>query len=183
MSPDDRSTVDTGAADAVEVTTWHLEITDPSDVPGAKPPMVPAQFVVGHRPTVAYCRWLYAYIGKPWHWTGRRNWTDDEWLRHIGHAGYHLVTCVVGGTPAGYVEYVNADGDVEIKSFGLATDVHGRGLGGWFLAEAVEYAFSLPDARRVWLHTCSLDGPHARANYEARGFRLFKTEKSWQVLD
>lgn len=30
--------------------------------------------------------------------------------------------------------------------------------------------------KRVWLHTCSLDGPHAMANYERRGFRLFDTK-------
>jgi hypothetical protein len=28
----------------------------------------------------------------------------------------------------------------------------------------------------VWLHTCSLDAPQARRNYEARGLRLFHTE-------
>ena len=28
-------------------------------------------------------------------------------------------------------------------------------------------------ARRVWVHTCSLDGPHALANYTARGFRVY----------
>jgi hypothetical protein len=25
----------------------------------------------------------------------------------------------------------------------------------------------------VWLHTCSLDGPHALANYRARGFEVY----------
>jgi hypothetical protein len=28
----------------------------------------------------------------------------------------------------------------------------------------------------VWVHTCTLDGPHALANYEARGLRPFRTE-------
>jgi hypothetical protein len=31
-------------------------------------------------------------------------------------------------------------------------------------------------ARRVWVHTCSLDHPGALANYLARGFRVFKEE-------
>jgi len=30
-------------------------------------------------------------------------------------------------------------------------------------------------AQRVWLHTCTLDGPHAIANYLARGFTPYKT--------
>lgn len=32
------------------------------------------------------------------------------------------------------------------------------------------------DTRRVWVHTCSQDGPTAMANYERRGFKVFKTE-------
>jgi hypothetical protein len=35
---------------------------------------------------------------------------------------------------------------------------------------------------RVWVHTCSLDGPHALANYQARGMRVFKVEKQVQEL-
>jgi hypothetical protein len=27
-------------------------------------------------------------------------------------------------------------------------------------------------ARVVWVHTCSLDGPHALRNYQQRGFRI-----------
>jgi len=30
--------------------------------------------------------------------------------------------------------------------------------------------------RRVWLHTCTLDHPHALANYMARGFVPYRTE-------
>jgi hypothetical protein len=36
-------------------------------------------------------------------------------------------------------------------------------------------AFALPGARRVWLHTSSIDGAHALRNYEARGFRPYGT--------
>ena len=32
-------------------------------------------------------------------------------------------------------------------------------------------------ASRVWVHTCDLDGPASLANYQARGFRIFKTER------
>jgi hypothetical protein len=28
----------------------------------------------------------------------------------------------------------------------------------------------------VWVHTCSLDGPAALANYQARGLTLYRTE-------
>lgn len=29
---------------------------------------------------------------------------------------------------------------------------------------------------RVWVHTCTLDGPHALANYRARGLTVYRTE-------
>ena len=37
-------------------------------------------------------------------------------------------------------------------------------------------------AQRVWVHTCSLDHPHALANYQARGFRIFRVEEQREAL-
>jgi hypothetical protein len=37
-------------------------------------------------------------------------------------------------------------------------------------------------ARRVWVHTCSLDGPHALANYRARGMRVCAEETATESL-
>ena len=177
------TTVDANTPGAVEVTTWHLEITDPSERPGARRPTTPATFVVAERPTAAFSKWLYRYVGEDWHWTDKLDWPDERWQARVDDPEYAAATCMVGGTPAGYVEFFNREGDVEIENFGLAPDVHGRGIGGWFLARSIEHGFALPGARRVWLHTCSLDGPNARANYEARGFRLFRTEVEWRLLD
>ena len=89
---------------------------------------------------------------------------------------------VVGGVPVGYCEYELQGSSVEITYFGLGIDVHGHGLGGWFLTEALHHGFSFEGVKRVWLHTCSLDGPHARTNYEARGMRVFDTEVEWKML-
>ncbi len=86
----------------------------------------------------------------------------------------HLLT--VAGAPAGYFELQkHADGSVEIAYFGLLPEFLGRGLGKYLLSEAVEAAWALA-ASRVWLHTCSLDGPAALPNYVARGFVPYKKE-------
>jgi hypothetical protein len=37
-------------------------------------------------------------------------------------------------------------------------------------------------ANRVWVHTCTLDGRHALANYQARGFTPYHTTKHEQAL-
>ena len=31
--------------------------------------------------------------------------------------------------------------------------------------------------KRVWVHTCSLDHKNALKNYQARGMKIFKSEK------
>ena len=55
---------------------------------------------------------------------------------------------------------------------------------GWLLSVAAARAWSLgqPPTKRVWVHTCSLDGPHALANYRARGFQVFRTETHRQAV-
>ena len=55
----------------------------------------------------------------------------------------------------------------------LAHDFHGLGLGGHALTAALTRGRELRP--RVWLTTCTLDGPHALPNYRARGMRPFRT--------
>ena len=82
------------------------------------------------------------------------------------------------GALAGWYELrrVPEDDSVEIAYFGLAPDAIGVGLGKHLLSCAVRDAWALGPAR-VWLHTCTLDHPHALPNYEKRGFVPYKTEQ------
>ena len=43
------------------------------------------------------------------------------------------------------------------------------------LSEAIKNSFKL-GAKRAWVHTCSLDHPHAINNYKSRGMKIFKSE-------
>jgi GNAT superfamily N-acetyltransferase len=66
---------------------------------------------------------------------------------------------------------------VEIAYFGLAPAFQGRGLGRYLLVRAAQEAWLAGGgARRVWLHTCTLDHAAALPNYLARGFRPFRSE-------
>ena len=79
------------------------------------------------------------------------------------------------GARAGYYE-LDVDGaDVEIAYLGLRPAFHGEGLGGALLEHALRRGFEL--GGRVWLHTCTLDGPYALANYRARGLVPFRVER------
>jgi GNAT superfamily N-acetyltransferase len=69
------------------------------------------------------------------------------------------------------------DGDVEIEIFGLLPEFVGKGLGGFALTFAIQRAWEpAPSVNTVWLHTSTLDHPHALPNYHRRGFGTFKTE-------
>ncbi len=83
----------------------------------------------------------------------------------------------MGDETAGFfeLEQHDEDGSVEIAYFGLTESFIGRGLGKAMLTRAAQEAWALAPSR-VWLHTCTLDSPHALPNYEARGFTRFKTE-------
>ncbi len=79
----------------------------------------------------------------------------------------------LNGVIAGYVELERQpEESIEIAYFGLLRQFLGHGIGGVLLSDAVERAFR-GGARRVWLHTCSLDSPRAMENYRARGFKVF----------
>ncbi len=67
--------------------------------------------------------------------------------------------------------------EVEIAYFGLLPDFIGRGLGGALLTSAIENAWTWsPTPSRIWVHTCNRDHPFALANYQARGFAIYKVE-------
>jgi GNAT superfamily N-acetyltransferase len=78
--------------------------------------------------------------------------------------------------PAGYFELRREDDNesVEIVYFGLRPAFTGWGLGGRLLACAVKQAREI--GPRVLVNTCTKDHPHAQSNYEARGFRVIRTE-------
>ena len=129
-------------------------------------------------PHPKFNHFLYREVGRNWFWTERLIWTDDQWKEKVCREGFETWVLYVQGSPAGYFELEQQDEQVvEIVYFGLLPDFVGRGLGGYMLSEAIIRAWGLR-ARRVWVHTCTLDSPAALPNYQARGFRIFDERKS-----
>jgi hypothetical protein len=135
-----------------------------------------------------YARFLYGLVGGPWRWTDRLGWSRQQWLDELSVPGTEFWILYGGGVPLGYLHLQpvrQSDGiHVEIRYFGLAEQAIGHGLGGRLLAHGVQAAWSvsdrtdLPEVSRVWVHTCSLDGPAALANYQARGLVICGVEES-----
>lgn len=171
------------------VTTTTLEQTNPGDVvPSTRPLPATARIELAAAASPELVRWLYATVGGPWQWTDRLAWQRDQWADELARPGSEVWLAYDAGTPAGYVQLAAVPGAdvegtaVEILYFGLQEWAIGRGIGGALLTHGLTSAWSLgqrhdvPDVTRVWVHTCSLDGPHALSNYTRRGLRVIRAE-------
>jgi GNAT superfamily N-acetyltransferase len=120
-----------------------------------------------------------ARIGAAYGWRSASR-TEREWAAWFAeHPDRTFWLLSFEGEPAGMVCYEIHPGDeAEIVTFGLLPEFVGKGLGGFALTLGVQQAWALaPSVNRVWLHTSTLDHPHALPNYHRRGFRTFKTEQ------
>lgn len=160
----------------VTVTTTYLQI------PGRdafRPTFIasPDTLIMEARePLAEFYRFLYGTVGRDYSWTDRLAWSDQRLSAHLARPSLTLLVLYVRGTPVGYVE-LDADSPepgTEVAYFGLIPAFHGRGLGKHLLSAGVQRAYD-DGAERVWVHTCTLDGPHALANYQGRGFAPYKT--------
>lgn len=166
----------------VEVTTWYLEMRDPQQL--CPKWITHSDLVIQpiRHPCPEFSRFLYTSVGGRWYWCDRLSWTYDQWLTFLNRPTVETWVAYVAGTPAGYIE-LEAQGDtgVEIVYFGLLPQFTGLGLGGHLLTVGTQRAWDM-GGHRVWVHTCTLDGPHALNNYKARGFQLYDTRIATEVV-
>lgn len=159
----------------LQITMWSLEMRDPRAL---KPASTPDQKLELHRaeiPCPELSRFLYTAVGGPWYWLDRLPWCHADWTRYLARPEVETWVQYLQGTPTGYFELERQDDDaVEIAQLGLLPQFIGHRFGGHLLTLAAQRAWTT-GPRRIWARTFSLDGPHALANYKARGFRVFDT--------
>lgn len=159
-----------------EVTTWYLEMTRAEDLRPSRASIQDLRIEPARIPCPELNRFFYTAVGGDWLWIDRLGWTYGQWLAYLDRPELETWIASVSGTPAGYFELEKQPGgDVELVYFGLLPQFIGRGIGGVLLTAAIERAWQM-GASRVWVHTCSLDGPAALPAYQARGFRIYKEE-------
>jgi GNAT superfamily N-acetyltransferase len=160
----------------VMVTRTYLHLLAPGDLKRSGPPNQSVQVEEVKQCSPAFYRYLYAEVGRNYHWTDRLPWDDEQIGRHLARTEILIWVMYDGGSPAGYFELeIHEDGSTEIAYFGLLENCIGRGLGKYLLSEAVDKAWAT-GASKVWLHTCTLDDIAAMPNYLKRGFTPFKQE-------
>jgi ribosomal protein S18 acetylase RimI-like enzyme len=147
----------------------------------AEPPPAPLELEPAGPEAASLLKFTYVRIGEPHGWTGRTGWSDEQWAEELARPNVQAWVARVGGQVAGFVELDVENGDAGIVVLGLVPEFIGRGFGGALLTEATRLAWRLTPPgggtiRRVRVETSSGDHPHALPNYEARGFRTFRSE-------
>jgi GNAT superfamily N-acetyltransferase len=168
------------AVNSVQVTTWFLEMTEPARQAPAPPPDPALEIRQVELPCPEFSRALYAGVGSDWYWTDRVGWTWERWMTWLDRPELETWVGWLRGTPVGFAELERAGDAVEIASFGLLPAFIGRGLGTRLLDFVIRRAWAQAP-RRVWVHTCSLDGPAALRTYRGRGLEVYD-ERIEQVL-
>lgn len=127
-------------------------------------------------PDPSFYMFLYRSVGEGWSWRDRLLLSRSELCDLLSSPNRSVYVMYVSGIAAGYVELDKQGDSVEIAYFGLREEFMGRGLGKHLLSYGISQAWK-KGARRVWLHTCNLDSPHAMSNYLKRGFAVYQTHE------
>ena len=156
------------------MNTYYLEMKSPGGLIPSRP-VADLELREVNPPDGRVNQRFYKEVGGPWKWTYCAEWSADRWNQYLRR---HLISTVIlerAGEEIGYSELISRGGNIEILSFGLTPPYIGQGLGSASLEAILRFAWNLPEAHRVWLHTCDNDHPNALNNYQRRGFVLYAT--------
>jgi len=123
-------------------------------------------------------KFFYKQIGNKYRWKDRLIWDDKKWISYTTHNDVKTFVLMEENDLAGYFEQIFNKNkfECEIAYFGILENYIGKKYGGYLLSEAIKISFN-EGAKRVWVHTCSLDHKNAIKNYLSRGMKIFKSEK------
>ena len=167
----------------VKVTELEMRAIPPHRQPAPSGPRIALMRASAMTPN--FYRFLYREVGKPHHWFVRRDLEDAALMAEIGPEKTEILVLYVDGCPAGFFELALGGKPeiVEIAYFGLIPDYQGRGLGKFFLSEAVFAAWA-HKPEKIIIETNTLDSPRAVIMYQRMGFTpvLQRNEKvqAWE---
>ena len=159
----------------IATVVTHLEICErplPAPIPAA-----PFRLVAWKQPSLDAYRTLFRRVGEPWLWFSRLVMSDEA-LAAIIHDPQVVIYAVtdLAGIEVGLLELdFRHLPDCELGFFGLVPEVTGKGVGRWLMAQAKALAWR-KDVTRLWVHTCTLDGPTALGFYIRSGFTPYARE-------
>lgn len=158
----------------IAAVVTHLEMTAPPQA--AMPPAAPEGIALARLTgaDVARYRALFAAVGEPWLWFGRRRLSDAALAEILADAAVEAYAVTRDGADIGLLELdARAGTEVELAYFGVIPSAVGTGLGRFMMATALRRAWARNPAR-VFVHTCTLDHPGALGFYRRAGFVPYK---------
>ena len=155
----------------------YLELKSYKDFKEVKKPLKNYSVELADLKDFQLNKFFYKSIGKNCQWVDRLVWEDLDWIKYVSDEKLFTYVLKNKDEIAGYFELLfNKDTkDAEIAYFGILEEYFGKKLGGYLLSEAIKKSFT-KGAKRIWVHTCSLDHRNALGNYLSRGMRIFKSE-------
>ena len=129
-------------------------------------------------PTADKYRALYRRIGEPWLWFSRLELADTDLLQNIHDPAVRIWAVLDRrGIEVGILELDFRQAEqCEIAFFGLVPELSGKGHGKWLMAMALQMGWAEAGVQRMWVHTCTLDGPTALAFYQKSGFTAYQRQ-------
>ena len=160
-----------------QVERRYLEISSINELVEKNKPFNDLYLEKVNPPDFQLNKFFYKEIGKKHRWMDRLVWNDKKWIDYLENPGVSTYILKQKKDFIGYFEQIiDIDKlDCEIAYFGILEEYIGKQLGGYLLSEAIKISFNI-GAKRIWVHTCSLDHKNALQNYLSRGMKVFKSE-------
>jgi GNAT superfamily N-acetyltransferase len=168
----------------IKTTVTYLEMKAEPRLHYPPPANLKLMLMRAEQPSVGFYRYLYDAVGRDFLWVDRKKFDDKKLLATIRAEGVEVWVLYMAGVPAGYFEVDARDKSaVELQYLGLVPEFHGRGLGKWFMAEAIKACWA-QKPEKVVVETCTLDGPAALPLYQRMGFVPYaRKEKVMEIGD
>ena len=112
-------------------------------------------------------KFFYRQIGIDHFWRDRLLWSDKEWTKYVNNKNLETGVLKINKNLV----------EIELIQMGILKEFQGRKLGSILLNHVIHSAFSSSTAKRLWVHTCSLDHKYALKNYLSKGLKVFKKEE------
>ena len=155
---------------SLTTTVTYLELSAPWPRRESLPMNQNIALMRAEKPALHYYRYLMFRTGKPWNWVYRLRMPDEELTAIIEAETTEIYVVYLDGAPAGFYEIDRSvPGESNIAYFGLMMHAAGRGLGRWFLSEAIHCA-TQKNPEKVTVNTCTLDHKAALPLYQKMGF-------------
>lgn len=134
-------------------------------------PSSPLRLVRWDAPAPDRYRALFARVGGPWLWFSRLAMTDAALTLLLADRAIEVHAALDSmGIEVGMLELDRSEvGVCRIAYLGVVPELTGRQHGRWLVAHALALGWR-PETRRIVVHTCTLDHPHALGFYRAQGF-------------